>query len=510
MYIYNADYTLRAVSDLKHIVNPYPTKSSPETFEFECKFDENCFDNQVYIFRMEEPGKCISDDYFSCDYAGATASAEPVITSIPVTVNTTAIEGTATSASAQLLVYINGKHEAAVLAAATVPYAFSASVSGLALGDTIELRQIEEGKCVSEPLMILVTREAYPPLLTSSPCHETYDINTISGTSVEAEGTEITVFQLNPSRTAIGTTTVQNDGTWTLGGLSLFEGDIVTAAVTDGLYLTQSVDGDTITLEQMTDVSAYSISINPPTEGNTQVTGFISGGTYPLTLHLYADDILIGQTVIYSPSDWTVNGLNAFDLNTDAVINVTVEKEDMCESTYSSATAVVQCAGPAPFTISADTTHICEGSAAEITVENSEEGIYYEPVLLADSSTFGYGKMGTGGAITLNTYLITDSAEVTVMASRIPIGSCVIYADNVIDFAFIDSLHAPVASHEQTLCYNSLVDDISVALNGFGSINWYESPTAEDPLDPTTLIEDGVTYYAEARTNGCYSEIEQP
>ncbi len=48
---------------------------------------------------------------------------------------------------------------------------------------------------------------------------------------------------------------------------------------------------------------------------------------------------------------------------------------------------------------------------------------------------------------------------------------------------------------EQILCFNSLVDDVSVALNGFGAINWYDSPEAQNPLNPSTFAGMDVTLF---------------
>jgi hypothetical protein len=112
----------------------------------------------------------------------------------------------------------------------------------------------------------------------------------------------------------LGTTTVNADGTWTKSGLSLVSGDIIVAAAS-GTCVTASSDSNPITITTQTNVSSYTINITTPSEGQTSVSGTISGGSYPITIKAYVDQNYVGSGVVVNAAGaWTVSGLNAFDL----------------------------------------------------------------------------------------------------------------------------------------------------------------------------------------------------
>lgn len=505
VYIYNSDYTLRTVADLRNgILNPYTTTNNNQSFTFECT-TAGCFNNHVYIFRFQEPGKCLSADYFSCDYAGTESSEAPNVLNEPLTINNTSIFGEGSSANAQIIVYVNGRYKNSGFTAGSAPYAFSIPISGLKLGDNIEVRQIEIGKCVSDPTGLEVTRFAYPPTISTPACNANYPISTLSGRSVEASGSTIFVFRLNTSRTVIGMTSILADGTWTLNGLSITEGSIISAAVVGGVYLSASIDSDTITFERKTNITNYTLSINTTYEGATTVSGNISAGTYPVDINLYAGGSKIGSKTITAAGAWTINSLLPTDLFIGNLIQVSITRAGECESGFSSSTTTVLCMPPSSLPISAAITEVCVGSSAQITIINSELNVYYVPVLASNSSVFGYGQMGNGDTIHLNTYNLSSNVLITVLVSKLPIGSCTTLAANAIAFTVKTNPAPPVSSLTKTLCFNKQVEDIEVGLAEFAVAHWYDSPTGGNLIANNTPLVHGTSYYGETELAGCVS-----
>lgn len=502
VYVYNSDGTLFDVALLKvGTTNPMISTTRPQTMDFECQTG-SCFDraigSSVYVFKFEEPGSCLSYEFLSCDYASGV-SATPVVSTNPITISTTTISGTGSSVDAQILLYINDLLSQATTVNASAPYAYSFTVANLELGDKVEIRQIETGKCYSPFVTIYVTRPAFPPTIITPACQATFPLTSISGTSIEATGSTVTVYKLNPSRTAIGTAIVQADRTWTLTGLSLAAGDEITAAITTAPNTTTSADA-AITLLQQTSVNNFTVAITQPIEGATSVSGTISGGTYPTILNLFVEDVLIGSTAVNAAGNWTISGLNSFDLTTGAHINVSITETGKCESAYSPTEVTVACNAPNLVNISATVQSFCDGTYGEIRVENSELGIYYVPVLAADSSIFGYGKMGNGGVLnlTLTTYQITEPVNVSIMASRIPVGYCETFVANDILFSPGARPVEPIAASVQYFCGTQTLDDLVVNVPEGTTLKWYDASSGGVELPGSTVLVNGTDYFAEA------------
>ena len=514
IYLYNTDGTLFDVALLKTgATNPIITTAQPQTVKFECQTGQ-CFvraiGSSVYRFVFEEPGLCESYEYLSCDYTTG-ASAIPTITTSPITMATTTIEGTGIAANTQILIYVNGIPLTPVYTSATTPFAFSTSFSGLALGDSITFKQIENGKCYSDPVTVYVTRQAYFPTIATVDCNATYPLTAVSGYSVEAPGSTLTVYKVNPTRTVLGSTTVQANGSWTLSGITLQVGDQITAAITAGTDLTPSIDSDTITFSAQTAITAYTITINAPTEGDTSVSGTISGGAYPLTINVYTEGSYIGTTTASTAGSWEATGIPAYDIATGSEIQVRVIASGECESAASAA-VIVLCDYPDPVTITAVTQSFCDGTYGEIIIQNSEAGVYYEPILASDSTTFGYGRMGDGTNITLTTYQIMDTAMISVKASKLPVGTCdAIVADNILFFPGLRPI-APIAPVTQYFCDAGTLADLLVNVPEGTSLKWYDASFGGVELPTSTALVDGITYFVEAicDSNSCTSTNRTP
>lgn len=507
VYMYTTDYNLRTVSDLQYsILNPYTTRSNPETFYFECN-SAGCLDNHVYIFRMEEPDKCISNDYVACDFSGSTASSTPSISTNPVTTSTTSISGNGNSANAQIIVYINGIHETTVTTSGSSPYAYTANISGQALGDVISVKQIESGKCISNAASLSVTRQAFPPVITSSSCNPSATITNIAGTSVEVAGTEITVYKLNPTRSTLGTTLVVTGGTWNLTSLSLTSGDQITAAVTAGTNLTTSVDANIITLSLQTLITDYTISINQVKEGDTSIGGNISGGSYPVLLNIYVDGNKIASGTVNAGGAWTISGLNATLITPGSRVNISLTKPAYCESAFSATSSIIQCIAPVAVSISITDPSICINDFAQIIVQNSEPNVIYTPVLTYGGATFGVSGVGNGGSITLTTYPISDTVSIRVKAQKISPITCETLSANSLSLTTKPRPENPTATSPQPFCGNASVSELVVQLPSNTTLRWHDSQYDGNILTGAESLVSGTTYYAAAvsNSNGCES-----
>lgn len=517
IYLYNTDGTLFDVSLLKAgTTNPMITTAKPQTVSFECKTGQ-CFvrasGSSVYRFKFEEPGSCMSYEYLSCDYTTGTSST-PTITTSPLTVDSTTIRGRGSSASSEILVYVNDIQYTSVNCGASSPYAFSVNISNLKLGDKISFKQIETGKCYSNPADIYVTRKAYTPIISTPSCNNSYPISSVSGTSVEAAGSTITVYKL-PARTVIGTTTVQANGTWTATvSPTISSGDQITAAVTAGTNLTASSDATSVTFSTKTNISNYTITMNTPHEGQTSVSGTISGGSYPVSVRIYIDGTYMAASTVNAAGNWTVSGINSYDLAIGSTINARVVYGSGCESANSSTEAVVLCNAPNTVTITASTHSFCDGTYGEIIVQNSQLGVYYVPVLASDSSVFGYGKMGNGGSLnlTLTTYQITSPVNVSIMASRVPVGGCETFVANNILFSPSLRPVAPLASTTQNFCGTQTLANLVVNVPSGTTLKWYNASSGGSELPSSTVLVNGNIYYAEAvcDSNYCTSTNRTP
>lgn len=511
IYLYTSNFALRTVSDLKNsVTNPFITTSNPQTFTFECQTG-NCFGTDVYYLRFEEPGKCISPYYVSCDYATGGTSNTPTITTSIITTSTTTIQGNGTAAISQIIIYADGNQIATTTSANTAPFAWTATVSNLSLCQVITARQIVSGQCLSNATAgIPVTRSAIKPIISFSGCSASSPVTTISGYSSESNGTTITLYTPNSAGTSLGTTTVSG-GAWTKTGLTLTSGTTIVAKVTAGSCLTPSPDSEPVTISTQTNISAYSISISTPVENQTSVSGTISSGSYPVTLKLYVDEAMVGSGItIYSAGNWTVSGLNSFDLAVGGSVKVTLTAAGGCESTLSSTEAIVQCLAPLDKAISALVTVYCANSYGIVTVQNSQSGIIYTPMESNGTTIFGYGAIGTGGNLNLQTYQLTANPTIVkVKASKFPLGSCDLVLSGSISLTVNPSPAAPTAVSPQIYCASgtTTLASLAVTVPSGSTLKWYATSSGGSSIASSTVLINGTTYYAESEnlTTGCVS-----
>lgn len=432
VYLYDSNYSLLSSSLFKNsTANPYITTANPQTISFECQ-KGNCFGTDVYYFRFEEPGKCISPYYLSCDYSTGV-SAAPVITSTSLNILSTTVSGTGTTANSKIFIYADNAIIATATSGAVSPYLWSANVSNISLCQVITAQQMVAGQCVSPSSnAVIVSRMALKPTISNSGCSVSSPVSSVSGTSSEADNTVITLYTPNSSGTSLGTTTVSS-GVWTKSGLSLTSGTTIVAKVTSGPCLTESPESAPITISTQTNINSFPITFNSVIEKQSSVSGTISGITASVTLNLYVDKSYIGTTTINSNGNWSVSGINPYDLYVGGKIQATVTGNG-CESALSSTYVIVECLAPAmPSYVGGSKTY-CMGGPGQVALTTSETGVIYQ-LVNASGVEQGPSATGTGSGITLYTYALNSNLTgIYVKAYKIGTSACAIVSTNAINF----------------------------------------------------------------------------
>jgi hypothetical protein len=512
---YNADFTLAQYpiksGSTTMITNPVTSTAASQTVSFVTSTGQT-FPNGIYYFTFQEPGKCVSQYLSDCQYGITGTSGTPTFTTTTITPATTTVSGTCTSTpspGAVIYLYVDGVYRTST----TVINGTTWTISGLNftndLCKVVTIKEADGGKCpTAATTSITISRTAVTPTINTTGCYLTPP-STISGYSTEI-GATVTLYRTAPTAGTLGTATVQSNGTWSVSGLTLSNGNVLVATVTSGSCLLPSNNSSPITITTQTNVSNYTIGFTTPIIQNSlSVSGTVYGGSYPVTLKLYSDQVYIGSTTISSAGSWTVSGLNSFDLAIGSTVQVTLTGTG-CESSYSSTVAIVQCSGPTDKTFSAASSAYCYNSYGTIIVQNSELNILYTPMASDGTTTFGYSALGTGSNINLTTYQLTNNPTVIkVKASKLPAGTCDILLSGSVTLTVNPLPAAPTATSPQTFCATgtTTLADLAVTVPTGCSKRWYSVSSGGIELASTTTIVSGTTYYVESynTTTGCVS-----
>lgn len=372
----------------------------------------NCLPDDNYFITAQEPGKCESTPISVCQSFGATA-ATPVITTNPINPGSVNVTGTATSGTTVYL-FVNGYYIARVTATGgnwNYTHTF-------VLGDVLTAQASSGANCLSAAASRTVTAQTTPPVV-KGPINVA--ATSISGTSVEAAGTLITVYRNSVS---IGTTTVDAYGNWTLSGLNpalLVNLDVINATAT---ATGKSVSGlsNNVTVRG---ASTPPVITGSYTEGGTSVSG-TSVEAVGSVIKLFIDGTQIGTTTVLAGGTWTVTGLSPTDpaLYTGGVLSATVTATGENESGLSNL-VTVQCVPPlTTAAVSLSPSPICSGFTTTITVNPSEPGVIYTLRNNANTANLSTSRVGNNGPLQLVTQPLTASARIRVQAMKLPSTSC--------------------------------------------------------------------------------------
>ncbi len=408
--LYHSNYTLYPQADLEDgQLNPRTTTTTPQTIDFSYKGGQS-WPEGVYYVTFQEPGLCESNYYVACNYAPGTSAAPQFTPGIIVTASSNTITGTGTAASAPIYVYANGVLIGSATTGTVSPFSFTAGISGHRTCDVLTARQIVPPACLSAAsASVTVTRPAVAPTINAVNCVSSP--YTVSGTSQEANGTQVRLFTtadgVTPG-TTVGTVSVTS-GFWQVTGLTNASGTRFIARVLAGGCLTESVNSNVLTVTTRTSLTGYTININNPVEGATSITGNISGGSYPVTVRAYVNEVLVGNaSVVNNAGSWTVSGLEPTDLYIGAQIRVTLTAGTSCESVVSASFATVQCSPPPLPGYAGGSRTYCLGGVGQLLITGTRTGAIYQ---LVNSSGVAQGPalVGTGGDITLTTNILNSN-----------------------------------------------------------------------------------------------------
>lgn len=433
--LYNSNFEVMPTTDFTppNNVNPRTTVSNPQTFEFSCQTGQ-CFSNGVYYFTVQEPGQCISDFLQNCDYVANGTSTTPTIQgNIFTTSNSLTVTFSPSNSNLKTItLFINDIRLTSVQTSNTNSYTFTGLNFSSLQCNNVRVSISDLNRCVSFSPTVIVQKQSIAPAITTSGCLPT-PVTTINGISGEATGAEIEVFRVGSPNVLLGTAILQAGGLWSLTNLNLTSGQQIFARVKASslLCLTQSLNSDTITIQTQTNISNYTLSFNGDIySDDISVSGNISGGNYPVTIRLYLDEALVGNsTTINSAGQWTVTGFNSFDLAAGGKLQIRLTSTTQCESELSSIFEIIKCRPPAEKEFHVERIEVCRLDSISLHIKLSERGTIYTPVyyntITGQYEFFGYSKIGTGYDLYLSTYPFTTSPTfINVLAQVFPFEMC--------------------------------------------------------------------------------------
>lgn len=369
----------------------------------------NCITSGTYWITAQESGKCQSPKTTTTCIGTTGNTTAPVISTTPILRTTTTITGTATAGNTVLL-YIDG-----YLQNTTTATGGNWSFSGLSLslGQSIGVYAMQTGQCISTITTRSVTETSTAPVVKSPIIT---GATSVSGTSVEAAGTTITLYKNGAS---VATTTVDANGNWSVTGLSpaLAGGNLIKATAT---ATGESVSGFSaeVTVQSRTATPAITGTY---LEGALAVLG-TSSAAAGSTITLYIDGVSLGTTTVALGS-WTVTTLGT-DLYPGGVLTATATETGKAESLHS-ASVTVSCANPLEsLSINVLTATTCINTKASVQVLLSQSNVIYTLHNAANTTDAGSSTLGTGGTITLQSLRITATQTFIIKAVKIPNTAC--------------------------------------------------------------------------------------
>uniref|UniRef100_UPI00286CADE3 hypothetical protein n=1 Tax=Flavobacterium sp. TaxID=239 RepID=UPI00286CADE3 len=409
-----------------------------------------CLVNGAYRVTATEPGKCESSGIWIC-VGGGTATGNPTFTTTPILTSTTSISGSVTApdnvAGVSIYLYSNG----AQIGTTTTGALGAWTIGSLSLTsrecETLSLVAIRTatslcpstGSVTSTIKRVALAPTVYGPICTNAA------VTSVSGTSVEATGTIIQVFENGIAEGS--TTTVLANGTWTAStGISIALGSTITAKASSSTCLSLSAASNSVVVGTKSS-NAVAITTTPIYECAASVSGT---GTNGDVISLFIDGFQIGGTSTVAGGVWTIGSLNtACFLYTDGVVTAKATTGVNCEGNPSAGVTVL-CVTPSnSLLVTPASTLICPGSTVAVTVQSSESGIIYQ--LFNGVTASGASKLGTGGNIILTSAGLSSAATLTVKAIRLG-NSCTVTLLNSVAVTIDVAPTAPATTVTQPTC----------------------------------------------------------
>ncbi len=217
--------------------------------------------------------------------------------------------------ASNLILYINGYQVAISPTTIASGASYTFNYTGFIEGDIVTARaqSATVDYWISNPTTaVIVVASATPtiaPVITGT--YTAGSGKTVTGTSVEISGTVITLYKAGT--TLLGTTTVNSFGNWSIAGLTLATGDVLTAYA-KATIKTLSAISNAVTVAAS--VPTAPTVTAPITAGQTTISG--TGGLGTVTV--YVDGSSIGTT---TGASWTLSGIDPLYVYRGGVVTTT-------------------------------------------------------------------------------------------------------------------------------------------------------------------------------------------
>ncbi|GGE22113.1 hypothetical protein GCM10010831_23970 [Psychroflexus salis] len=333
--LYEQNITTNAITIRDDSPNHTVFVQSDGTWSMSLADNQNNFNNKSYLFKaIIIANNCTSA--FS-NVSTKTNGGAGTITFAP-DITTSTLSDVATeqqvsvinqdAAAANLFLYVNGLEiqTSATTVASNTSYSFT--VSGLAGDDVITARaQVPSEEYwlsnVSNQISVTLSDPQASSIPTITGTYVAGSGIGITGTSLEASGTLITVFK---NGVEIGTATVSAFGTWELTGQTLVAGNSLTATAK---ATSKSVSESSNSVSVIASLPSSPTLNGPISVGDTSVSG---GGIDGNTIIILVDADPIGTATVGADNEWSLENI---DLNylykgaevTAIVVNNNVESE---------------------------------------------------------------------------------------------------------------------------------------------------------------------------------------
>lgn len=456
--------------------NPYTitqTDINNGTVNIGCDGQGNCMNDGIYYVVATAPSTCPSPKaYFNVGACANTINAPAIDVTAP---NSNMVTGTLGVSGATLFLYANGILIGEKLLTASGAWFIYVNPTEIC-NVTLTAKQIASGYCLSDPSAGRVVGQGVStaPVVDVDLCASS--ISTISGYSVEPDGTTIQVYV---AASLVGTTTVSG-GLWSVSA-SASTGQAITATATNSngcetvspASAAVSLTGTTTLTGNFTLGATIYNTTNPVP---VNYSGLTPSTSY--TINLQIDGYTIGSTTFTSSGSGSgsvnISPTNAGDLYIGGALGISLKQGTQCESSTYDLAATVQCQVP-DFTssvISVTEEDQCVTLSGEFTLTNSETLVIYTPVDIGGNTT-GYSTLGTGGTITLYTYPFATAGTETfyVKAQRITASvACETQSDDFVTFNAFGPPEITTQPTNQDLCYGNPTS-ITVEWTGEGPYN---------------------------------------
>lgn len=152
---------------------------------------------------------------------------------------------------------------------------------------------------------------------------------------------------------------------------------------------------------------------------------------------------------------------------------------------------------------------ICEGTSAQIILSNTQLGVSYQLVNTNTSANVGAAQTGTGGSLTFNIGVLTQTTDFHFVATYTTTGASI--TTNPVIKVTVNPLPAAPTTTGASICNSGSVTLNVSGAAGNGFYNWYTTPTGGTPINGVTgdtyvtpnLLESTTYYVSITDALGC-------